>query len=176
FPLSQPVATLNAQDFEFDVPLPARPAGARRAIWRVVTYPAPGGTAARLKVQRRFIPDPHLHVIVRLAHRVRGVMPRGCAGALWAGWRPDETPLAHVTVPVDSLVVNNALQPAVPTVPRTCSDPNDTPCNTDSDCPMGESCFGEGPVKSWGMQAGVNGQGQGFPGPSAVDAGGRVAP
>jgi hypothetical protein len=174
WPLSQPVATVNDRDFAFDLPLPPRPAGARRALWRVVSQPTPGGTPARLKIHRRLAdPDPHLQVIVRLAHPTKGAMPTGFAGTIYAGWRHDPTPLVHVRVTLTDLVVNNALQPANPSVPRTCSS-NDAPCATAAECPSGDSCFGAGPVKSWAGQIGVNGEWQELVGLSSVDTGAVV--
>ncbi len=174
FPLAQPVATLNTRDFVFDVPLPPRPAGTHTAFFRVVTYPAPGGSAARLHVRRRLGDgSPHLQVTVRLAHKNGGVLPTGFAGTLFTGWRNDPGPLVHVRVTLNELVVNNALQPATPTVPRTCSS-NDAPCATAADCPSGDSCFGAGPVKSWRMQAAVNGEWQELVGLETVDTGETV--
>ncbi len=171
FPLAQPVATLNAQDFTFDLPLPPRPATAGHSVWRVVSYPAPGGTPARLRIKRRVTdPNPHLEVTVRLAHKVRGVLPTGFAATIFGGWKYDPSPLTHVRVTITDLVVHNALQPATPTVPRTCSSSN-TGCATSADCPSGESCFGAGPVKSWRMQAAVNGEWQEFVGLASVDTG-----
>src|SRR5207249_5946421 len=49
FPLSQPLATINARDFAFDLPLPPRPVGVNHARWRVITYPTPGGSPARVR-------------------------------------------------------------------------------------------------------------------------------
>src|SRR5207247_284288 len=44
--------------------------------------------------------------------------------------------------------------------PKTCSSHTDQPCDTVADCPNGESCFGVGPVKSWVLQAAINGEWQ----------------
>jgi hypothetical protein len=172
FPLSQPLARLNAQDFKFDVPLPPRPPGESKVKIQKVLYPAPGGAPARLVVQRRLTdPDPHLQVIVRMTRRNHGVMPTGFAGTVFAGWAHDASPLTHVRLTIDEIVINNALQPVVPTVPRTCSE-SDTPCATAADCPSSdESCFGAGPVKSWQMQAAVNGEWQEFTGLETVNTG-----
>src|SRR4029077_4703028 len=63
FPLSEPVATLNAQDFEFDLPLPPRPPRGKLK-WRIISQPAPGGVAARVRVKRQLRASPaSLHVI-----------------------------------------------------------------------------------------------------------------
>jgi len=76
-------------------------------------------------------------------------------------------------VTLTDVVVNNALQPVTPTVPRTCSS-SDTPCATAADCPSGESCFGAGPVKSWNMQAAINGEWQELGGLASVDTGNTI--
>ncbi|MFM7734747.1 MAG: hypothetical protein ACKPBU_02055, partial [Alphaproteobacteria bacterium] len=80
------------------------------------------------------------------------------------------TPLTHVRVTMRSLLVRNALQPKTPSVPRTCSV-SDAPCATAADCPQGQQCLGEGPVKSWQGQASVNGEFQELVGLGEVDSG-----
>ena len=168
FPLARPVAPINAQDFAFDLPMPPRPVGGRPR-WRIIPLPAPGGTAARVRVHRRLRdPQPHLHVIVRMTRRVHHMRPTGYAGTIVAGWRNDPTPLTHVRVTVNGLVVNNALQLANPVAPKTCAS-NDNPCNTAGDCPSGDSCLGVGPVKSWVMQAAINGEWQELTGLDTVN-------
>jgi len=170
FPLARPVAPINAQDFEFDLPMPPRPVGGRPR-WRIIPLPAPGGTAARVRVRRQLRhPQPRLHVIVRMTRRVHHMLPTGYAGTIVAGWRNDPTPLTHVRVTVNGLVVNNALQLANPVAPKTCAS-NDSPCNTAGDCPSGDSCLGVGPVKSWVMQAAINGEWQELTGLDIVNTG-----
>jgi hypothetical protein len=170
FPLSQPVATLNAQDFEFDLPLPARPPRGKLK-WRVIGQPAPGGVAARVRVKRQLkASPPSLHVIVRLTRTVHGQLPTGYAGTIVAGWLHDPTPLTHVRVTTQALVINNALQPATPVAPKGCSISN-TSCNSSADCPSGESCWGADPVKSWVLQAAVNGEWQFLSGLDVVNTG-----
>jgi hypothetical protein len=172
FPLSQPVAQLNAQDFVFDVPLPPRPPGARRVLVRKVSYAPPGGIAARVRIRRRLAdPDPHVQVTVRLRHRTGGTLPTGFAGTIFAGWKNDATPLTHVRVTLDELVVDNGLHPASPVAPKTCSTTTSMPCASAADCPSGESCVGVGPVLSWQMQAAINGEWQEFAGLGSVDTG-----
>ena len=170
FPLSEPVATLNAQDFEFDLPLPPRPPRGKLK-WRVIGQPAPGGVAARVRVKRQLKSSPpSLHVIVRLTRTVRGQLPTGYAGTIVAGWLRDPTPLTHVRVTAESVVINNALQPATPVAPKGCSTSN-TPCNSSADCPSGESCWGADPVRSWVLQAAVNGEWQFLSGLDVVSTG-----
>ena len=169
FPLVQPVAPINAQDFEFDLPMPPRPAGGRPR-WRIIPLPAPGGTAPRVRVHRKLRdPQPHLRVVVRMTRRVHHMLPTGYAGTIVAGWLNDPTPLTHVRVTVNGLVVNNALQLATPVAPKTCSSHTDQPCDTAAECPSGESCLGVGPVKSWVMQAAINGEWQELTGLDTVN-------
>ena len=175
FPLADPVANVNAQDFSFDLPLPPRPRGVPPVIRRRVTsYPAPGGVPARLSIRHVADPDPHLAVTVQLARRTPGAgMPTGFAATILAGWQQDTTPLTHVRLTIDSVVINNALQPARPTVPRTCRD-SDAPCTTGDDCAPGEPCWGQGPVKSWQLQAALNGEWLEFPGLASVNTGDEI--
>lgn len=168
YPLVQPVAPLNDQDFIFDVPLPPRPRRAKLA-WRLVTYDAPGGVPARLRVRRRHGAD-HLEVLVRMTRPVRGALPTGFAGTLFAGWRNDRRPLVHVRVHVTALEIRNALRPAKPVAPKSCSE-SDTPCASAAECPAGEKCWGVGPVRSWKLQAAVNGEWQELAGIAAVETG-----
>jgi hypothetical protein len=168
FPLAQPIAPINSRDFEFDVPLPPRPPRGK-IKWRVIPHPFPGGVAGKLRVSRRLKESPpHLHVRVRLTRRVHGEFPTGFAGTLLAGWLHDTTPLTHVRVTASALVIRNALQRATPVAPKGCSS-NDDPCDTAADCPSGDSCLGAGPVKSWVMQAAVNGEWQEFSGLDVVN-------
>jgi hypothetical protein len=171
FPLSQPVAALNSRDFVFDLPLPPRPRRGRWPAWHVVDQGAPGGVPARLKIRPR--PrgrTPHLRVAVGLRHKVNGRLPTGFAATIFAGWKGDRTPLAHVRVTLSDVVIQNALQPAVPAAPKACSTAA-TPCVTPADCPAGESCLGVGPVRSWQLQAAVDGEWQELAGLSSVSTG-----
>src|SRR5207245_7821285 len=106
FPLAQPVAPINDQDFEFDLQIPPRPVGGRPRWW-IIPLPAPGGTAARVRVHRRLRdPQPHLHVIVRMTRRVPHIRPTGYAGTIVAGWGNEPTPLKHLRLTVSGRVVN----------------------------------------------------------------------
>ena len=143
FPLAEPVAPINGQNFTFDLPLPPRPDGVRGVARRLVTYPTPGGgPAAKLRVRRRvFDPEPHLEVTVRMTRTVRGALPTGFAGTIFAGWRRNSTPLTHVRVTVQAIDVHNPLKPVVPIAPKTCSATGPA-CSTDGDCtdPERPSC------------------------------------
>ncbi len=173
FPLSQPVATLNAQDFEFDLPLPPRPP--RGKLKRlVIPQPAPGGVAARVKLRRQLqASPPSIHAIVRLTRPVHGQLPTGYAGTIVAGWVNDPTPLTHVRVTAEAVVVNNALQLGTPVAPKGCSGSN-APCSTSADCPSGQSCWGSDPIKSWVLQGAVNGEWQSFSGLDVVNTGDEI--
>lgn len=174
FPLAQPIAPINSRDFVFDLPLPAKPSKGRLGT-KITQLPAPGGVAARVQIKRKLAgPSPHLQVRVRLAKKVGGALPTGFAGTIEAGWRNDTTPLTHVRVTLDSVHVNNALQPGTPSVPRTCSVSDTTPCTTAADCPSGEQCFGVGPIKTWNLQVAVNGQWQELTGLDTVDTGDTI--
>ena len=144
FPLSQPVAPINSQDFVFDVPLPPRPAPpGGRANVRVLTYSAPGGVGAKVRTRKRtFDPVPHVEVTVRMTRNVHGVPPTGFAGTIFAGWLRDPTPLTHVRVTLQSIEINNPLKPKVPVAPKTCSATGPS-CSTDADCtnPERPSCL-----------------------------------
>jgi len=160
FPLSQPVAPINGQDFVFDLPLPPRPAGARSTRWRLVTNPTPGGgPRAKVRVHRHVLdPAPHLEVTVRMTRAVRGVLPTGFAGTILAGWRNDTTPLTHVRVIVQSIEINHPLKPAEPIAPKTCSTTGPA-CSTDADCtdPERPSCiFLGGTARSCQRPCGVD--------------------
>jgi hypothetical protein len=163
YPLSEPTAAINDQDFTFDMPVPPRPEHGRGFKLRKIIYDAPGGGhSAHVRVRRHLHdPEPHLEVTVRMTRPKKGPrQPTGFAGTILAGWRVDPTPLTHVRVTLQSAAINNALQLATPIAPRTCSDTTTTPCTTAADCPAGEQCWGLGPVKAWHIEAATNGQWQ----------------
>lgn len=173
YPLADPVAAthLNAQDFSFDVPLPAKPAGGTVA-WRIEDRGAPGGVPASVDVESHADdPSPYLHVSVRMSQTTPGGLPTGFAGTLYAGWENDPTALTHVRVTLTGVVIHNALQPVTPVVPRRCSVATSTACAVDGDCPAGQTCLGVGTVKRWRLQAGVNGEWQELPGLDSVNTG-----
>lgn len=141
FPLAAPLALipvggvspLNSRDFSFDVPLPAVPGG-RDAVLRVMpkgTTPVPAGLDVTPLLGGA---DPHYHVTVRMTQPVGGRLPTGFAATLLAGWRQaPASPLVHVRVVLDGVVINDALKTPLSGVP----------------VPAG-----------WKMQAGVNGEWQ----------------
>jgi hypothetical protein len=119
YPLAQPIAKINATDFEFDVPLPPPPPNAH-AAWRIVDQPQDlfGGVAAAIEVTpHENDPSPFLHVVVKMTRPTAAGMPTGFAATMFAGWdAPPSTPLTHVRVSIDSLAIVNALKPATPVI------------------------------------------------------------
>ena len=170
WPADKPVATLNKADFHFLLPMPPRPSKGR-ASWKITPLAPPGGVAPKLRVKRRLHGTaPSLEIIVRLTRKVGGQLPTGLAATIDAGWRNDPTPVTHLRVTAQGLVIRNALQPAAPSVPRTCSTAN-TPCATTADCPATEQCQGLGGVKTWQGQMSVNGMFQEWSGLATVSSG-----
>ena len=118
FPLAAPLALipvggvspLNSRDFSFDVPLPAVPGGrdpVLRALPRATT-PVPAGLDVTPVLDGA---DPHYHVTVRMTQSVGGHLPTGFAATLLAGWRhAPSSPLVHLRVVVDGVVVNAPLK------------------------------------------------------------------
>ena len=170
YPLQEPVANINEQDFVFDVPLPLKPPGGQ-VTWRFLERPAPGGVAAAVDVlPKDRDPEPHLEVSVRMTQSTPNGLPTGYAGTLFAGWQNDPTALTHVRVSVDAAVIHNALQRVKPVVPRVCSG-SGTACTVAEDCPAGQLCHGIGTVKSWRLQVSVNGEWQELTGLDSVNSG-----
>ena len=155
FPLKpeKRLAQLNAKDFTFDVPLPDVPRGREPELRVSPQQPAPAVAAA---YEARFVaaPQPHFEVTVRMTQPVDGHLPTGFASTFLAGWRhAPRSPLAHLRVTVDTVVVQNALKPPLP-LPDLVVPPG------------------------WKMQVNVNGEwqeiaglgGVATPGPVAVNA------
>jgi hypothetical protein len=117
YPLSQPIARLNAADLVFDVPLPTpKPAGGT-PLWRVVDHGAPGGVPAELEIlDHASDASPHLEAHVKLSQATAHGLPSGFASTLYAGWKQASTPLTHVRVTIDSVTITNPLKPFVPVV------------------------------------------------------------
>jgi hypothetical protein len=172
WPLSQPVAKVNATDFTFSVPLPPKPAQAGKPRWRLLPPPestdaheVDGGRPARLKVKKHLgDTPPSLEVTVRMTKKVKGGLATGFAGRLVAGWNDRAAALTHVRVTASALLVSNDLERAAPLIPRTCSV-SDTACATSADCPATESCWGAGPIDGWAGQMAVDGEWRRYTGP-----------
>ncbi len=180
FPLTQPVAPINATDFVFDLPMPEQAPGSQ-AVWRVLPVSlvpdVPGNSLqspAQVAVSGPVGADRHLEVRVLMTQPDEsGKLPTGYAGTILAGWDTPSSAFTHVRVTVESVVIVNALQPQHPAVPRTCMPSGQIAsgqrCATDRDCPNGETC--SGPVKSWRLQVAVNGEWQELGGLDHVSAG-----
>jgi len=173
FPLSQPVADVNRQDFAFEMPLPPRPTRGGLVI-RHALRPAPGGIPAGLRVTRvRGSDPPVLSVRVLLTGdptHPGAPLPTGFAGSIWAGWANDPTPMTHVRVHVTGAVIRNALQRVQPISPKACGD--GSACDTDADCSAsGDACMGAGAIKAWQLQVGVDGEWTELPGLESVSTG-----
>jgi hypothetical protein len=172
YPLKEPVAQahLNERDFVVDVPLPPHD-GAGHAIWRFESRDTPGGVAPVVDVVPfESAPEPYLHVTVRMTQPTDQGLPTGYAATLFAGWDNDHTPLTHIRVSVESVVIHNPLQPNPPSVPRVCASTRTT-CITAADCAPDDSCYGVGPVKRWRLQAAVNGEWRELSALDDIDAG-----
>jgi hypothetical protein len=126
FPLRAPLALLppgaaplNSRDFTFDVPLPAVERG-RDPILQVLARPTPALGSVPVTAPLRVVPhldghNPHYEVTVRMTQAVGGAKPTGFAATLLAGWqRAPKSPVVHLRVTLDGVVVNNALKPTAP--------------------------------------------------------------
>jgi hypothetical protein len=120
FPLSQPVAPINAYDFAFELTLPPRPSPGARVAWRRIAHATPGGVPASVNIEERIEgASPYIFVRVNMTERTELGMPTGFAETLLAGWIDAPTPsppLAHLRVELDSVVVLDPLKPAIPIV------------------------------------------------------------
>jgi hypothetical protein len=176
WPLSEPVAHVNAKPLTFTVPLPPKPKRAGKPRWRLLPPPSStdstepyGGIPARARVRKHLGgASPSLEVTIALTKKVRRKLPTGFAGRFVAGWNDRSARLTHVRVTVSAILVVNDLQRTQPIAPKTCSMSTATACATNADCPSGETCLGAGPVQGWRGQAAVNGEWRRFSG-SALD-------
>jgi hypothetical protein len=126
FPLRAPLALLpsaaaplNSRDFSFDIPLPAVQGG-RDPILDVLARPTPALGTAPVAAPLQVVPhldaaNPFYEVTVRMTQAVDGTLPTGFAATLLAGWQhAPASPMVHLRVTVDGVVVNDALKPTVP--------------------------------------------------------------
>ncbi len=140
---------INAQDFQFDMPLPPMPPSATLKL-KTKSFKPRGGRMPKASILLSLTPTPHLHVSVPMTTALRnGKLPNVFAQRIVAGWREDTTPLTHVRVKFKSLTVNNPLKEVVGAFPTKCTKPTgcdifsangcflDTPatCTKDADCP-----------------------------------------
>jgi hypothetical protein len=119
FPLKEPLANINAQDFVFDLPLPPRPSPDAKAWWRQIAHDEAGAIvqAGVAVTSKEDDPSPQFEVRVRLTEPRDGKLPTGHASTFFAGWSaPPAKPLSHVRVTIDSISIMDALRPQAPVV------------------------------------------------------------
>ena len=177
FPLSQPLANVNANDFEFDIPLPPRPAGSPGLRRTKVIDQTPRGLP-KPKVTTAFVDGspPHVHVVVRMTARVRGRLPSMVGKTIFTGWRRERTPVTPLVVHVTAIDILNPLKPAQPALPekKRCSVTVTQDCGA-TPCPAGESCLTlGGPTAGWETFVEVNGEWKKLAGLEAILAPGTV--
>jgi hypothetical protein len=175
FPLSQPLADMNASDFAFDVPLPPRPPGATKPRVRVFDRTPPG--LPRPPVTTSFVDasPPRVHAVVHMTAPVDGALPSRVGKTIVAGWKQDPTPVTRLRVVVTAIDILNPLKPVTPAAPERhrCSE-SAQDCSS-APCPGGETCLAlGGPIPGWEVFLEVNGQWQRLEGLEDVTAPGSV--
>ena len=174
YPLAKPLARLNSTDFAFDIPLPPRPA-AGQLSYRVVEREAHGGAPAGVEVTPHADAEPpYLSVRVKMTEATANGLPTGYAGTIYAGWVDNAEAFVHMRLTITGMVVHNPLQRRTPASPRTC-ERSGLPCQTSDDCSAGERCFGVGTVKTWHVQANVNGEWQELVGLDDISAAATIS-
>jgi hypothetical protein len=177
FPLSQPIADVNAQDFAFDIPMPPRPPGDPLPPLIKVYDRTPKGLP-RPRVDTTFVdgPNPVVHAVVRMTQPIHGQLPSQAGKTIIARWQHDTTPTTHVRVQVTGLEVLNPLKAVTPALPlsKRCSVTTSQDCSM-TPCPTGEQCLSlGGPTPGWQIFLEVNGEWQELPNLGAVDAPGMI--
>lgn len=172
---TQSVLDINASDFEFDMPLPAKPAGATEVKISAKKMKVPKGSVmpnATFDMTHVSDPTPSVHVTVPMSIPIKGKMPNVFAQSILAVWKSDKTKLTQVQVAFTGLTVNNPLKPKTPVVPRQCTNASGgglsgTSCTSDTDCP-GARCVGGTPA-GWEVFAQVSGDWVKFTGLDTID-------
>lgn len=159
FPLSQPLADVNARDFEFDMPLPPRPPGSPGARIRVIDQTPHG--LPKPKVRTAFVDGtpPHVHAVVDTTTRIRGRLPSQVGKTIFAGWLRERTPVTHLAVHVTAIEIVDPLKPAAPALAqkKRCSATTAQDCGV-TPCPAAERCLTlGGPVRGWEVFLEANG-------------------
>jgi hypothetical protein len=173
FPLSQPIANVNASDFAFDIPLPPRPTGVTGGPRvRIIDRTPPG--LPRPPVTTTFVdgPTPVVHAVVAMTTPVNGVLPSRVGKTIVARWPHDHTPITRLRVLVTGIDVVNPLKPVTPAVPvrQRCSVTTAQDCST-TPCPSGETCLTlGGPTPGWQIFLEANGDWRELSGLDAVSA------
>ncbi|HLK12456.1 MAG TPA: hypothetical protein VKW76_13850 [Candidatus Binatia bacterium] len=178
YPLSQPLFSVNASDFAFDIPLPPRPAGNTRPPRVKVVDQTPRGLP-RPKVTTTFVdgPSPVVHAVVDLTTPVHGRLPSAVGKTIIAGWLHDPTPVTRLRVEVTGIEILNPLKAVTPAVPLTkrCSVTTSQDCSV-TPCPTGETCLSlGGPTPGWQVWLEVDGDWQALSGLGTVAAPGTAA-
>jgi hypothetical protein len=138
------LADINASNFEFDLPLPAKPAGAKGVKIKTKNFNPKGSLMPKATfVPALDDPTPHVHVVVPMATPLPKGMPNVFAQSISAAWQGDKTKLTHVQVKLTKLTINNPVKDSTPAVPRVCTNPTaggltTTSCTTNSDCQAGQ--------------------------------------
>ena len=177
YPLSQPMADVNAADFAFDISLPARPPGDFLPPQVKVFDRTPKGLP-RAHVATTFIdgPNPVLHAVVRMTTPVKGKLPSKVGKTIIARWRHDSTPTTHLRVHVTGIEILNPLKRVTPVLPlkKRCSVTTAQDCSMMA-CPAGEQCLSlGGPTPGWQIFLEANGDWREIPDLAAVASPGLI--
>jgi len=159
-PYAMQLANVSTSNFEFDVPLPPRPAGSTGPP-RVRVYDQTPRTFPKPKVTTTFIdgPTPIVHAAVNMTTPVRGTLPSQVGKTIVAGWRRDRTPVRRVLIDVTAVEILNPLKAVTPTPPlkMVCSITTSQDCSSMA-CPSGETCLSVGgPTPGWQIFLEANG-------------------
>ena len=97
------IADINASDFEFDMPLPPKPAGATDVNITKTKMKVPKGSVMPdpiFDTTHITDPTPSVHVTVPMTVPVKGKMPNIFAQSILATWKSDKTKLKKVEVKI----------------------------------------------------------------------------
>jgi hypothetical protein len=161
FPLSQPIANVNANDFEFDIPLPPRPPESATLAPQVRVFERTPKNLPKARVTTTFVdgPTPVEHAVIHMSQPTSKGMPSSVGKTILARWPFDTTPLTRLRVDVTAIEIVNPLKLVTPVVAgkRRCSVTTAQDCST-MPCPSGESCMTLGGLTpGWQMFLEVNG-------------------
>jgi hypothetical protein len=172
FPLSQPLANVNAMNFAFDIPLPPRPVGASRVRIRVHDQTPIGLPQPTITTSFVDGPTPVVHAVVDMTTPIGGELPGMVGKTVIAGWRRDRTRMARVRLQVTAIEILNPLKPVNPAVSQRmrCSETSAQDCSV-TPCPPGETCrtFG-GTIAGWEVFLETNGNWQKLAGLESIVA------
>jgi hypothetical protein len=177
FPLSQPIADVNATDFSFDIPLPPRPAGVTRPPRVRVLDRTPAGMPSP-RVDTLFVDGatPIVRAVVHMTTPIKGTLPSQVGKTIIARWPQDPTAVTHVRVNVTGIDIVNPLKLVTPVLPLTkrCSVTTSQDCSA-TPCPAGQTCLSlGGPTPGWQIFFEVNGDWQEVPGLQAIASPGFI--